>query len=224
MLPEGNWSWGPCGRVPGDAGLSIFCLWPRSRCREEDGQKLLCIAPPQGLVCSEPTRDPVPGGRWGASATSLPGQVPRPRFIRAPGPRKPLKEGLFAAHFPPCTRDRRFPGATHLLTAGGGLGSLFCHLPVSPIWAWGPWLQWHSCPGDARLLSLQHRVLPAAPSLRVPAARVRSFKLLLFPLIFCDFYQQLKVYQVHKEEGQVFFSFYNLSSSFTYFEVMVSGA
>lgn len=31
MLPDGNWSHGPCGRVPGDAGLSVFCLWPQEQ-------------------------------------------------------------------------------------------------------------------------------------------------------------------------------------------------
>lgn len=63
--------------------------------------------------------------------------------------------------------------------------------------------------------SLSARPCSSGPKLQAP----------VFPTDFLsDFYQQLKVYQVHKEEGQVFFSFYNLSSSFAYFEVMVAGA
>ena len=188
------------------------------------GRRLLYTAPPRASCAQSPHATLCQEDAGVLLPQACPGRCQGPRFIRAPGLRKPLKEGLFAAHFPPCTRDRRFPGATHLLTAGVGLGSLFCHLPVSPIWqgTLPPVAQLpRGCSAPLTAAprppsgSLSARPCSSGPKLQAPA----------FPTDFLsDFYQQLKVYQVHKEEGQVFFSFYNLSSSFAYFEVMVSGA
>ena len=127
------------------------------------GRRLLYTAPPRASCAQSPHATLCQEDAGVLLPQACPGRCQGPRFIRAPGLRKPLKEGLFAAHFPPCTRDRRFPGATHLLTAGVGLGSLFCHLPVSPIRAGDPASSGTAAPG---MLGPSHR--STASSQRLP--------------------------------------------------------